>query len=130
MSKTYNDIPISKVLRSITDSKRWSVTNDFDIETIEWQDPELTMPSVEYINAEREKIAQNFNDNEYQDLRKNGKFILEQTSDGGTKWQKVDSGYPPIEEQLDYIYHYGIDAWKKDIIDPVKSKYPKPEGIK
>lgn len=33
--------------------------------------------------------------------------------------------YPAIAEQLDYIYHNGVDAWKKDMIDPVKNKYPK-----
>ena len=33
--------------------------------------------------------------------------------------------YPAIAEQLDYIYHNGIDAWKTDMIDPVKTKYPK-----
>ena len=34
--------------------------------------------------------------------------------------------YPSIREQLDYIYHNGIDKWKTDIVDPVKTKYPKP----
>ena len=34
--------------------------------------------------------------------------------------------YPNYGEQLDYIYHHGIDKWKTDIVDPVKSKYPKP----
>ena len=34
--------------------------------------------------------------------------------------------YPPIGDQLDYIYHHGIDKWKTDIVDPVKAKYPKP----
>jgi hypothetical protein len=33
--------------------------------------------------------------------------------------------YPAIADQLDYIYHNGIDAWKIDMIDPVKTKYPK-----
>ena len=33
--------------------------------------------------------------------------------------------YPAITDQLDYIYHNGIDAWKTDMIDPVKNKYPK-----
>jgi hypothetical protein len=33
--------------------------------------------------------------------------------------------YPAISEQLDYIYHNGIDAWKIDMIEPVKTKYPK-----
>jgi len=35
------------------------------------------------------------------------------------------SEYPSITDQLDYIYHNGIDAWKTDMIDPVKTKYPK-----
>lgn len=33
--------------------------------------------------------------------------------------------YPNFGSQLDYIYHNGVDAWKTDIIDPVKTKYPK-----
>ena len=32
--------------------------------------------------------------------------------------------YPPLEEQLDKIYHSGIDAWKADI-KSIKDKYPK-----
>ena len=35
--------------------------------------------------------------------------------------------YPPLTEQLDYIYHNGVEAWKADMIQPVKDKYPKPE---
>ena len=34
--------------------------------------------------------------------------------------------YPNWGEQLDYIYHNGVDAWKADIVDPIKTKYPKP----
>ena len=34
------------------------------------------------------------------------------------------SEYPPLEEQLDQIYHSGIDAWKADI-KAIKDKYPK-----
>ena len=33
--------------------------------------------------------------------------------------------YPPIEEQLDKIYHSGVNAWKADI-KAIKAKYPKP----
>ena len=32
--------------------------------------------------------------------------------------------YPRVEEQLDKIYHSGIDAWKADI-KAIKDKYPK-----
>ena len=33
--------------------------------------------------------------------------------------------YPSLGDQLDKIYHEGIDAWKADMIKPVKDKYPK-----
>ncbi len=36
------------------------------------------------------------------------------------------AAYPSIEDQLDKIYHSGIDAWKADI-KAVKDKFPKPE---
>ena len=35
------------------------------------------------------------------------------------------SAYPSIADQLDKIYHEGIDAWKADIA-AVKQEYPKP----
>ena len=34
--------------------------------------------------------------------------------------------YPSIVDQLDKIYHSGIDEWKADI-KAVKDKFPKPE---
>jgi hypothetical protein len=40
------------------------------------------------------------------------------------KYQRQQE-YPSIADQLDYIYHNGIDAWKTNMIDPVKTKYPK-----
>jgi hypothetical protein len=35
------------------------------------------------------------------------------------------SAYPSIADQLDTIYHEGIDAWKVEIA-AVKQEYPKP----
>jgi hypothetical protein len=32
--------------------------------------------------------------------------------------------YPSVEEQLDMIYHDGIDAWKTEI-KKIKDQYPK-----
>jgi hypothetical protein len=40
------------------------------------------------------------------------------------KYERAEA-YKPIAEQLDYIYHNGIEAWKTDMINPVKTKYPK-----
>jgi hypothetical protein len=34
--------------------------------------------------------------------------------------------YPSIEEQLDTIFHDGLDVWKEQI-QAIKDKYPKPE---
>jgi len=33
--------------------------------------------------------------------------------------------YPSILDQLDKIYHDGIDKWKEEMIKPIKDKYPK-----
>ena len=40
---------------------------------------------------------------------------------------KRKAEYPPIADQLDYIYHNGLTKWKADMITPVKEKYPKPD---
>ncbi len=37
------------------------------------------------------------------------------------------SEYPSIEDQLDKIFHDGVDKWKSEMILPVKQKYPKSE---
>tara|TARA_R100001163_G_C5045184_1_gene182581 strand:+ start:349 stop:642 length:294 start_codon:yes stop_codon:yes gene_type:complete len=43
-----------------------------------------------------------------------------------TKYQKDRAAeYPSIEDQLDNIYHNGIDVWKATI-KTIKDKYPKP----
>src|SRR6056300_410143 len=34
--------------------------------------------------------------------------------------------YPSYGEQLDYIFHNGLEAWKTDIIQPIKDNHPKP----
>lgn len=70
--------------------------------TITWAD----------IVAKKAQLEKEYTDNEYQRKR---------TGIDGTT-----DGYPPIGEQLDYIYHNGIDKWKTDMVDPVKAKYPKP----
>tara|TARA_Y100001949_G_C15722168_1_gene215649 strand:- start:154 stop:435 length:282 start_codon:yes stop_codon:yes gene_type:complete len=37
---------------------------------------------------------------------------------------KREQEYPLIQDQLDEIYHHGIDGWKKTI-KTIKDKYPK-----
>ena len=43
-----------------------------------------------------------------------------------TAYQRARAAeYPTWQDQLDKIYHSGIDAWKADI-KVIKDKYPKP----
>ena len=83
----------------------WKYPNVGGISTVdgvitEWNDslPELTQDLVDSIEAEW-------------------------TASEGHKEDRRKS-YPLIEEQLDDIYHNGIDEWKKTI-KAVKDKYPK-----
>ena len=39
--------------------------------------------------------------------------------------EKRKAEYPPIEDQLDDIYHSGVAGWKTTI-KAIKDKYPKP----
>ena len=51
---------------------------------------------------------------------------LEEKQANGYKDKRANE-YPPIGDQLDYIYHNGLTKWKADMITPVKEKYPKPD---
>jgi hypothetical protein len=37
-----------------------------------------------------------------------------------------ESNYPSVRDQLDMIFHDGLDEWRKTI-QAVKDKYPKPD---
>ena len=60
------------------------------------------------------------------DIYKNGTGIVEGADYVGvtTYTDARAAEYPPIVDQLDKIYHEGIDAWKADI-KVIKDKYPK-----
>ena len=60
------------------------------------------------------------------DIHTNGIGIVEGADYVGvtTYTEARKAEYPPLEEQLDKIYHEGIDAWKSDI-KAIKDKYPK-----
>ena len=75
---------------------------------------ESKIPTKEQVLAEVERIK----NKEVYKRQRTGQMV-----DGVVTTEGI---YPPIGEQLDYIYHHGIDKWKTDIVDPVKAKYPKP----
>ena len=74
---------------------------------LNWLDTKQTKPTEKEINAEITRLNAQWVADEYK--------------------RKRAKEYPEWGEQLDYIYHNGIDKWKTDIVDPVKQKYPKPE---
>jgi len=75
-------------------------------------------------------IPRESNNRDYQqfveDIYNNGTSIVEGPTVGVTTAYDLArvSEYPPLQEQLDKIYHNGIDAWKADI-KAIKDKYPK-----
>jgi len=75
--------------------------------TDEWQvKTPLSKEEKEFVDKEYEKQLMAYEAVEYQRKRK--------------------PEYPKIEDQLDLLYHKGIEGWKKEI-QKVKEKYPKPE---
>lgn len=75
-------------------------------------------PNVKYINNE---IAYDANDN----VVEIDEPLVQIEIDKVAYIARRQAEYPPLAEQLDYIYHNGIEAWKADMILPVKTKYPK-----
>ena len=71
---------------------------------IEWRDDSQTQPSTSELEAEDAKTKKAYTDNKYQRDRA--------------------AEYPSVVDQLDDIYHNGIDAWKATI-KTTKDKYPK-----
>ena len=74
-------------------------------EVVEWLDTNQTQPTEDEIQAEITRLQAEYDANEYQRQRA--------------------SEYPSWQKQLEKIYDDGIDAWKSEMIDPIKNKYPK-----
>ena len=57
---------------------------------------------------------------------RNAEVVASETEEAATEYKnKRANEYPSVVDQLDEIYHNGIDAWK-NTIKAVKDKYPKP----
>ena len=98
-------IRLNKAIKAINPSAQFSITNE-DFSTIKWIDG--TEPiSQSDVEAKQAELQADYDAKQYQRDRK--------------------AEYPPIVDQLDYIYHNGLTKWKADMITPVKEKYPKPD---
>jgi len=94
---------ITKVdaIHSLKPKAIWVLRGD----TLEWVDEKQTEPTTSEIDAEVIRLQAAYDAKAYARSRA--------------------AEYPSIADQLDDIYHNGIDAWKATI-KTTKDKYPKP----
>ena len=94
---------IIKAILALAPNAQVSVTNE-SLDSITWHDGNPNDITNDQITAKQAELKTAYDNNKYQRDRK-----LE---------------YPSIEDQLDDLYHNGIDGWKTTI-KAVKDKYPK-----
>ena len=93
---------IIKSILKINPNAKVSVSAN-DVKQIDWHDGTTPIAEADILAKEKELQAE-YDANKYQRDRA--------------------EAYPSIEDQLDDLYHNGIDGWKKTI-KAVKDKYPK-----
>jgi len=100
----YNDENVIKVtaIQSLRPNAEFSMRGN----TIIWHDTNQTQPTDAEIETEITRLKTEYDAKGYQ--------------------RKRASEYPSWQKQLEKIYDDGIDAWKTEMVDPIKAKYPKP----
>ena len=91
---------IVKALQSLRPNAEWVVQNG----VVEWMDDKQTQPTDAEIKTEIARLQAEYDSNKYQRDRA--------------------ADYPSIQDQLDDLYHNGIDGWKATI-KTTKDKFPK-----
>ena len=94
---------VTEALAALKPNAEWHMVGT-EYSGIYWDDKIETKPTEQEIEAKLAELQYQEEINVYQEKRK-----LE---------------YPNWEDQLDQIYHSGVDAWKADI-KTIKDKYPK-----
>jgi len=92
---------ISSILAINANAK--CTVNGEDANNVTWHDGTTPIASADILTKQKE-LQTAYNNNKYQRNRA--------------------VAYPSMEDQLDDIYHNGVDEWKKTI-KAVKDKYPK-----
>jgi len=95
-----NEMTTVDALQSLKPKAEWVLRG----EELEWLDSEQTQPTQSEIDAEVVRLQAEYDAQAYARSRA--------------------AEYPSIADQLDDIYHNGIDAWKATI-KTTKDKYPK-----
>ena len=92
---------VGKAIKALNPSAEFTYT---DIDNITWINNTTPISKAD-IEAKQAALTTDYNNKEYQ--------------------RKRAAEYPSVVDQLDDIYHNGIDAWKATI-KTTKDKYPKP----
>lgn len=95
---------LTHALQSLRPGAEW-VLRDMTYAGLEWHDTVQTKPTELEVQTEIQRLQVEWENNEYQRLRA--------------------PEYPPVIDQLDTIFHGGLEAWRAQI-QAVKDKYPKP----
>ena len=90
----------AEALLSLKPGAEWTMKDG----VLTWLDSKQTEPTESEINTEIARLDTEYTNNKYQRDRA--------------------AEYPSVVDQLDLIYHSGIDAWKAKIKE-TKDKYPK-----
>jgi hypothetical protein len=96
-------IDLTKALFSLYPSAVWTLNGD-DYSGLNWLSEDVAKPDEQALIAECNRLQAEYNFKEYQ--------------------RKRAAEYPAIVDQLDLLYHGGMDAWKT-VIQTIKDKYPK-----
>ena len=96
-----SDIPTA--LHNLKPGAEWELIGE-TYSGLNWLDKSQTKPTESEVNAEVTRLETQYTNNKYQRNRA--------------------AEYPSVVDQLDDIYHNGIDAWKATI-KTTKDKYPK-----
>ena len=97
-------VNVAEAILALEPTAQFSVTSE-DLDKIEWFSDGVTQPSKSSIQSKLDEL---------------------QAIEDANKYQRDRAAeYPSIPDQLDDIYHNGIDAWK-ETIKATKDKYPKP----
>ena len=94
---------VGDAIRALKSDAEVSINNN-DVNQITWVDGNPTSITTTQIETKLAELMTTYNNIKYQRDRK--------------------SEYPSIVDQLDELYHNGIDGWKAKI-KTIKDKYPK-----
>jgi hypothetical protein len=94
---------ITHALQTLRPGAIWSLIGD-NYEDLVWNDETQVKPSEKELNDEISRLQAEYNSVEYKRLR--------------------SEAYPSIEDQLDLIYHEGIESWHA-MIKSIKDAHPK-----